>query len=60
VDGDLKGGEALHQKVSDPIVELVEPWHGGENEGDEPTDIADIIVFYAGVKGMPITFRKEV
>jgi len=45
-------GEKLHLKAGDPIVELVETAHYGVNEGDEP---AEIIVFYAGTSGAPIT-----
>lgn len=48
--------KVLHLKAGDPIVEVVEKWHYGINEGDEP---AEIIVFYAGIKGMPITIKKE-
>ena len=47
--------ETLHLKAGDAIVELVNKWHYGKNEGDEP---AEIIVFYAGIKGGPITIKK--
>ena len=46
----------LHMKAGDPIVEVVNKWHYGKNEGDEP---AEIIVFYAGVEGVPITVLKD-
>jgi quercetin dioxygenase-like cupin family protein len=46
------GGRTLHLKAGDPIVEVVDTSHYGKNEGTEP---AEIIVFYAGVKGTPIT-----
>ncbi len=46
----------LHMKAGDPIVETVNTWHYGKNEGDEP---AEIIVFYAGVEGVPITVMKD-
>lgn len=49
-------GETLHLKAGDSIVELVNAWHYGKNEGDEP---AEIVVFYAGVKGTPITVKKQ-
>ncbi|SDN86140.1 Cupin domain-containing protein [Desulfonauticus submarinus] len=45
----------LHLKAGDPIVEVVNKWHYGLNEGTTP---AEIIVFYAGVKNMPITIKK--
>lgn len=47
--------ETLHLKAGDAIVELVNKEHYGKNEGDEP---AEIIVFYAGAKGRPITVKK--
>lgn len=45
-------GKTLHLKAGDPIVELVNASHYGMNEGSVP---AEIIVFYAGVRGDPIT-----
>ncbi|MDD5618764.1 MAG: cupin domain-containing protein [Candidatus Omnitrophica bacterium] len=48
-------GKTLHLKAGEPIVEVVDTWHCGKNEGEEP---AEIIVFYAGVKGAPITVRE--
>jgi quercetin dioxygenase-like cupin family protein len=47
--------ETLHLKAGDAIVELVNKWHSGKNEGNEP---AEIIVFYAGIKGGPITIKE--
>ncbi len=35
-------GSILHLKAGDPIVEVVDKWHYGINEGSEP---AEIIVF---------------
>ena len=49
-----KTGKTLHMKAGDPIVEVVNTWHYGKNEGTEP---ADIIVFYAGTKDAPITVK---
>ena len=48
-------GQVLHLNPYDPIVEVVNTWHYGKNEGDEP---AEIIVFYAGEEGEPITIKK--
>lgn len=45
----------LELKAGDSIIELVNSYHYGENKGDEP---AEIIVFYAGVVGTPITVKK--
>lgn len=49
-------GHVLHMKPSDPIIEVVDTWHYGVNEGNEP---AVIVVFYAGQKGEPITIKKQ-
>lgn len=48
--------DTLHLNAGDPIVELVNTWHYGENLENKP---AEIIVFYAGIKGEPITVLKE-
>jgi quercetin dioxygenase-like cupin family protein len=45
----------LHLKAGESIVEVVDKWHLGKNEGDKT---AEIIVFYAGVAGMAITVKK--
>lgn len=49
-----KTGEKLIMTAGDPIVELVNKWHSGENSGNVP---AEIIVFYAGIKGQPIVIK---
>ncbi|WP_422080815.1 cupin domain-containing protein [Ulvibacterium sp.] len=51
-----ENNNTLHLKAGDPIVELVNTIHYGKNEGTEP---AEIIVFYAGAKDIPITVMKE-
>ncbi len=48
------GGQVLHLKEGDPVVEVVDTWHYGENKGDEP---AEIIVFYAGIEGEPLSIK---
>ena len=50
-----KVGKTLHLKAGDPIVEVVNTWHYGINEGNEP---AEIIVFYSGIQGMSITTKE--
>lgn len=50
-----KTGKTLQLKAGDPIVEVVNTWHYGKNQGSEP---ADIIVFYAGTKDAPITLKE--
>ena len=49
-----KTGKKLILVAGDPIVELVNTWHFGESSGNVP---AEIIVFYAGIKGQPITIK---
>ena len=49
-----KDNEILRLKSGDSIVEVVNKWHYGINEGNES---AEIIVFYAGVQGSPITIK---
>ena len=48
-------GETLNLTAGKPIVEVVDTWHSGRNKGHET---AEIIVFYAGVTGEPITVKK--
>jgi len=50
-----KEGNTLHLEAGDPIIEVVNTWHYGINEGNEP---AEIIVFYAGVQGKSITTKE--
>jgi len=50
-----KDKKTLHLKAGDPIVEVVNTWHYGINEGNEP---AEIIVFYAGIQGKPISIKE--
>lgn len=47
----------LHLKAGDSIVEVVNKWHSGKNEGNEP---AEIIVFYAGIQDEPITIKGAI
>lgn len=47
--------KTLHLKAGDSIVEVVNRWHYGKNDGDLP---AEIIVFYAGTKESPVTIKK--
>ncbi|MEM1221604.1 MAG: cupin domain-containing protein [Verrucomicrobiota bacterium] len=43
-------------KSGDAIIELVDTFHYGRNEGDTS---AEIVVFYAGVKGAPLSIIQE-
>lgn len=49
-------GDTLRMKTGDPIIELVNTYHFGINEGDE---MAEIVVMYAGDVDTPITEIKE-
>lgn len=51
-----EANDTLHLKAGEPIVELVNAWHYGQNDGTEPVEI---IVFYAGIEGVPITVLKK-
>ena len=51
-----ESGRVLQLETGDSIVELVNQWHYGRNDGDEP---AEIIVFYAGTPGKPITVTRS-
>ena len=48
-------GKTLHLRAGEAIVEVVDTWHYGKNEGSVP---AEIIVFYSGAVGIPITVTK--
>lgn len=48
--------DTLHLKAGEGIIEVVDKWHFGKNEGKEE---ADIIVFYAGIKDKAITVKKD-
>ncbi len=47
--------KTMRLKAGDPIVEVVGKWHYGKNDGKQP---AEIVVFYAGKKGRPITIER--
>lgn len=51
-----KDNKILHLKAGDAIVEVVNAWHYGKNEGKKP---AEIIVFYAGISDKPITIKSK-
>lgn len=51
-----ESGKVLHLKAGDPIVETVNTWHYGENDGNKP---AKIIVFYAGITGKSLTIKRQ-
>lgn len=47
--------KTLHLKAGEPIVEVVNKWHYGKNEGDKT---AEILIVYAGVLDTAITIKK--
>ncbi len=49
------GNRTLHLKAGESVVEVVDKWHYGRNDGDKT---AEILVFYAGVLDTPITINK--
>ncbi len=57
--GDLtvmtEAGKKKRFSRGDAIVEVVDQWHYGYNDGP---DIAELIVFYAGAQGQPITSNR--
>jgi len=51
-----EGKDILHVKEGELLAELVNKWHYGKNESDEP---AVIMVFYAGIQGEALTIKKK-
>lgn len=49
-------GDKLNLRAGEAIVEVVDTWHYGYNEGDQT---AEIVVFYAGAYGMAISEYRE-
>ncbi|HEX5035200.1 MAG TPA: cupin domain-containing protein [bacterium] len=47
--------KSIHLKAGDAIAEVVDTWHFGKNEGKVP---AEILVFYAGTVGSPLSIKK--
>ncbi len=45
----------LNLKAGESIVEVVNKWHYGKNEGNKT---AEILVFYAGISDKPITVKE--
>jgi quercetin dioxygenase-like cupin family protein len=50
-------GATLHLSAGEAAVEVVDRWHYGWNEGDEPVEI---VVFYAGVRDRPVAITKPI
>jgi len=52
---ETESGKTLHVTAGDAVVEVVNTWHHGINTGEVP---AEILVFYAGTRDMPVTVKK--
>jgi len=48
--------QVLRLESGDALVELLDKWHHGRNDGSEP---AIILVFYAGIEGQEFTQAKS-
>src|SRR3989338_1601383 len=48
--------EVLHLKPGEALIEVVNKWHYGKNEGDIPVEI---LVFYASSLNAPLTVNKQ-
>lgn len=51
-----EGGLEKQLQEGDALIELVNTWHYGRNDGDEP---AEIVVVYVGVEGDELAVLKE-
>jgi len=51
-----EGGEKKTLRAGDALIELVDKWHYGRNDGAEPVTI---IVVYAGSPGVPLAVPKK-
>ncbi len=51
----MEGDKKTYLNAGDAIVEVVDQWHYGINEGAEPVEL---IVFYAGVAGVPLSIHR--
>ena len=49
---ETEAGDEITISTGDTLVEVVNQWHRGRNSGDIPLEI---IVFYAGIEGVPVT-----
>lgn len=47
--------KVLYLKAGEALIEVVDKWHYGVNEGEET---AEIVVFYAGVQGQALSQTK--
>ncbi len=50
-----ENGQTLHLKAGDALIELVDTWHYGRNDGEVP---AEIVVFYAGTETTQLSLPR--
>ncbi|MBU3596169.1 cupin domain-containing protein [Polynucleobacter sp. 86C-FISCH] len=59
MDGELtvfqEGGIQRNFKKGDVVIEMVEKWHHGINQGSVPVEL---VVFYATTKDLPLAIKK--
>lgn len=51
-----ENSDTLKMETGDVLSEVVGTWHYGVNEGEE---VAEIVVFYAGTAGAPLSIHAE-
>ncbi len=51
-----EGGRTQLVQAGEGLIELVNTWHYGRNDGDVP---AEIVVVYVGAKDVPLAILKE-
>ena len=51
-----EGGRTQLVQAGEGLIELVDTWHYGRNDGDVP---AEIVVVYVGAKDVPLAILKE-
>lgn len=52
----MENGKSRRLEAGNALIEVVEKWHYGANEGDEA---AEIVVVYAGTPGVPVNVLKS-
>ena len=59
IDGELtvfqEGGTQRNFKKGEVVIEMVEKWHHGINQGSVPVEL---VVFYATTKDLPLAIKK--
>lgn len=53
---ELEGGTSMTYGANEAVIEVVDTWHNGRNQGTEPVKLA---VFYLGSQGTPNVIKRE-